>query len=133
MRKDFVLLNQRIKDTYREYIKEHKQIPTQTQVAEICGVSQITISRHFTKIDLNDLVQPFKIFGDDVLMGLRIKAMKGDAAAAKLYFMLVYDWNDKYELKAEVEHKGEVKLISVKDTIKKYERALDEIEEKSDS
>lgn len=110
MRKDFLLLNQRIKDAYREYIKEHKQIPTQTQVADICGVTQVTVSKHFTKIDLSEIVRPFKIFGDDILMGLRAKAMKGDAAAAKLYFMLVYDWSEKNEITAKVEHT--IKLYS---------------------
>ena len=101
MRRDFLMLNQKIKDAYIEYIKEHKRIPTQTQVAEMCGVTQITISRHFTKIDLNELIQPFKIFGDDILMGLRYKASKGDAQAAKLFFMLVYDWSEKTEHKVE--------------------------------
>lgn len=101
MRRDFLLLNQKIKDAYREYIKANKQIPTQVQVAEICGVTQVTISRHFTKIDLNELIQPFKIFGDDILMGLRGKAMKGDAHAAKLFFALVYDWAEKSEHKVE--------------------------------
>lgn len=101
MRKDFLILNQQIKVAYREYIEQHKQIPTQTQIAEICGVTQITVSRHFTKIDLSEIVKPFKIFGDDILMGLRAKAMKGDAAAAKLYFMLVYDWNEKTEHKVD--------------------------------
>jgi hypothetical protein len=43
-------------------------------------------------------------------MGLRAKAMKGDAAAAKLYFMLVYDWNEKNEINAKVEHT--IKLYS---------------------
>lgn len=102
MRKDFLILNQRIKEAYREYIKEHKQIPSQTQVAKICDVTQATISKHFTKIDLNELVQPFKIFGDDILMGLRQKASKGDAQAAKLFFMLVYDWNEKHEIIGDV-------------------------------
>ena len=102
MRKDFALLNEKIKNAYVDYIKVHKRIPTQTQIAKICGVTQITISRHFTKIDLSELVQPFKIFGDDVLMGLRYKASKGDAQAAKLFFMLVYDWNEKHEVKGEV-------------------------------
>ena len=101
MRRDFLLLNQKIKDAYIEYIKKHKQIPTQTQVAEMCGITQITVSRHFTKIDLSELVQPFKIFGDDILMGLRYKASKGDAQAAKLFFMLVYDWTEKQEHKVE--------------------------------
>lgn len=106
MRKDFILLNQKIKDAYIEYIKLHKQIPTQTQVAKICGVTQVTVSKHFTKIDLNELVQPFKIFGDDILMGLRYKASKGDAQAAKLFFMLVYDWSEKMEHKVI----GDIKL-----------------------
>ena len=98
MRKDFLLLNQQIKDAYVDYIKKYKRIPTQIQVAEICGVSQVTVSKHFTKINLNDLIQPFKIYGDDVPMGLRAKAVKGDAQAAKLFFMLVYDWNEKKEV-----------------------------------
>ena len=127
MRRDFLLLNQRIKDAYRDYIKEHKQIPTQTQVAEICDVSQITVSRHFTKIDLSEIVKPFKIFGDDILMGLRVKAMKGDAAAAKLYFMLVYDWSEKQEIKGELKLKAEVKVVSIENTIKKYERVLNKL------
>ena len=106
MRKDFILLNQQIKDAYREYIIAHKQIPTQTQVAEICGVTQVTVSKHFTKIDLSEIVQPFKIFGDDILMGLRAKASKGDPQAAKLFFMLVYDWTEKSEQKLT----GDIKL-----------------------
>ena len=117
MRKDFILLNQQIKDAYVDYIKKHKQIPTQTQVAEICGITQVTVSKHFSKINLTDLVQPFKIYGDDVLMGLRAKAVKGDAQAAKLFFMLVYDWNEK----TEHEHSGEVRIREVKITEKERE------------
>jgi len=97
MRKDFVFLNEKIKNAYKEYITKHKQIPSQMQVAKMCNTTQATISRHFTKIDLSELVQPFKIFGDDILMGLRYKASKGDAQAAKLFFMLVYDWSEKTE------------------------------------
>ena len=99
MRKDFLLLNQKIKDAYIEYMKAHKRIPSQTQVAKMCNVTQVTVSRHFSKIDLSELVQPFKIFGDDILMGLRFKASKGDAQAAKLFFMLVYDWSEKTDIK----------------------------------
>lgn len=128
MRKDFLLLNQRIKEAYRDYIKANKQIPTQMQVAEICGVSQVTVSKHFTKINLNELVQPFKIFGDDILMGLRFKASKGDAQAAKLFFALVYDWNEKQEIKGEINVKATVKTLSVKEVIKKYGETFDEIE-----
>lgn len=129
MRKDFLILNQRIKEAYKDYIKEHKQIPSQTQVAKICDVTQATISKHFTKIDLSGIVKPFKIFGDDILMGLRGKAMKGDAAAAKLYFMLVYDWSEKQEIKGELKLKAEVKVVSIEDTIKKYKKVLDKISE----
>jgi hypothetical protein len=42
-------------------------------------------------------------------------------------------YSEKTEVTAEVEHKGEVKVINIKERIKKYERALDELTEESDS
>jgi predicted transcriptional regulator len=97
MRKDYALLDQKIKAAYVAAIKATKEIPTETYIAEVCGTSQQTVSKHLTNINLDELVRPFKIFGNDVLMGLRNRASKGDAQAAKLFFALVYDWNEKIE------------------------------------
>jgi hypothetical protein len=106
MRKDYALLDQKIKAAYVAAIKDTKEIPTETYIAEVCGTSQQTVSKHLTNINLDELVRPFKIFGNDVLMGLRNRASKGDAQAAKLFFMLVFDYSEK----TEVEHKGELKV-----------------------
>lgn len=130
MRKDYALLDQKIKNAYVEHIKATKEIPTEAYIAEVCGTSQQTVSKHITNINLDELVRPFKIFGDDVLMGLRNRASKGDAQAAKLFFALVYDWVEKHEVKGDLKVKAEVKVMSLQDTVKKYEKALNEIEKK---
>ena len=106
MRKDYALLDQKIKAAYISCIEETKQIPTEMHIAEICGTTQATVSKHLNAIDLSELISPFKIFGNDVLLGLRDRAYKGDAQAAKLFFMLVYDWTEKTEKKIEgtIEH-----------------------------
>jgi hypothetical protein len=97
MRKDYALLDQKIKNAYVEHIKATKEIPTEAQIAKICGTTQATVSKHITNINLDELVRPFKIFGNDVLLGLRNRAAKGDAQAAKLFFALVYDYSEKIE------------------------------------
>jgi hypothetical protein len=106
MRKDYALLDQKIKAAYVAAIKDTKKIPSEAHIAEICGTSQQTVSKHLTNINLDELVRPFKIFGNDVLMGLRNRASKGDAQAAKLFFMLVFDYSEKTEQKIT----GDIKL-----------------------
>lgn len=127
MRKDYALLDRKIKEEYVDYIKKHKAIPSQSYIAEVCGTTQVTVSKHLNNIDLSELIRPFKIFGDEVLMGLSARASKGDAQAAKLFFALVYDWTEKQEVKGELKMKAEIKNISVLKVIEKYEKALDEI------
>lgn len=97
MRKDYALLDQKIKAAYVEHLKQTKEIPTEAYIAKVCNTTQATVSKHLTGIDISDLVQPFKIFGSDVLLGLRNRAVKGDAQAAKLFLALVWGWNEKQE------------------------------------
>lgn len=117
-----------IKNAYKEFIKAHETMPTQQQIADICDINRKTVGIHLNKIDLHEIIQPFKIFGDSVLMGLRNRAAKGDPQAIKLYMMLVYDWREKTELKADInatvkhEHKRE-------ETVKKYAKIFDKITE----
>jgi hypothetical protein len=107
MRKDYALLDQKIKNAYIDEIKKAKgQIPSEAHIAEICGSTQATVSKHLTNINLDELIRPFKIFGNDVLLGLRNRASKGDAQAAKLFFMLVFDYSEKTEQKIT----GDIKL-----------------------
>ncbi|MBE9594204.1 MAG: hypothetical protein IMF19_12100 [Proteobacteria bacterium] len=123
-------MDQKIKNAYIEEIKKAKgQIPSEAYIAEICGTTQATVSKHLMSTNLDELICPFKIFGNDVLLGLRNRASKGDAQAAKLFFALVFDWNEKQEIKGELKLKAEVKVMSMEDTIKKYKKVLDKISE----
>lgn len=107
MRRDYALTNERIKNAYKDIIKTEKRMPSQQEVADKCGIHRDTVAKHLTKINLNDLVQPYRLFGNEVLTGLMKKASEGDTQAAKLFFMLIYDWSEKQQ----VEHKGDLKII----------------------
>jgi predicted ArsR family transcriptional regulator len=106
-KRDYRATDIAIKNAYKAYIKAHESMPTQQEIADICGINRKTVGIHLNKIELHDIIQPFKIFGDNVLMGLRNRAAKGDPAAVKLYLMLMYDWREQIVH----EHKGETKHI----------------------
>ena len=105
--RDYQQTEEAIKKAYMGVIKEHKRMPSQGEVAKIVGVSRVTVNKHLNSIDLSKLVQPYRLFGNEVLTGLMKKASGGDTQAAKLFFMLIYDWSEKQE----VEHRGEIKTI----------------------
>ena len=65
-------------------------------------------------------------------MGLMKKAAKGDPQAAKLFFALVYDYNEKQEIKGNIQVRAEVKTLSAEEVIKKYGEAFNEIEGEED-
>ena len=105
--RDYIATDERIKEAYKDYISTHNKMPTQQEIADMIGISRKTVNVHLNNIDLHDIIQPFKIFSENVLMGLRNKAVKGDAQAAKLFFMLVHDWSEKHEHKVD----GDVTII----------------------
>ena len=92
-----------IKATYVRILKDQHRMPTQKEVAEILGLTTATLSTHMRSVTLSEIVDPFKFFGSDVLVGLQERAEGGDAAAARLFFMLVFDWSEKHEIKAKVD------------------------------
>ena len=105
-----------IKKVYVDILKKEHRMASQREVSEILGLSTNTLSTHMRAFDLSQIVNPFKIFGSDVLVGLQERAEGGDAAAARLFFMLVFDWSEKHEIKAKVDAtvkakvKGDVKV-----------------------
>ena len=105
-RNNYIQTDELIKNTYLEYIKTKKKLPTQEEVAKICNISRKTVNLHLNKVNLATLHAPYKMFGDRVLLSLYIKAMKGDVQAIKLFLSLIYDWNEKTEHK----HTGDIKL-----------------------
>lgn len=107
MKRDYIATDNRIKEAYRSILETEKRMPSQSEIAKIVRVSRETVNKHLNGIDLSKIVQPFKIFGNEVLFGLSKKASEGDVQAAKLFFMLIYDWSEKQK----IEHEGELKTI----------------------
>lgn len=111
--KTFYLNRELIKAEYLRILKTERRMPSQLEVGKNIGLTQTTISMHLNSIDITELVDPFKFYGDSVLMGLMERAQGGDGPAAKLFFNIVYDWAEKREIKADVKAdvkvKGEVK------------------------
>jgi hypothetical protein len=91
-----------IKAAYMKVLKEQKRMPTLVEVGEMCHISSETVRLHLKAIDINDLIEPFKLMGSNVLQGLTERAEAGDAAAARLFFFLIFDKVERKEIKAEV-------------------------------
>ena len=103
--RDYQQTEEAIKKAYMDVIKTEKRMPSQGEVAKIIGITRKTVNYHLNSIDLSKLVQPYRLFGNEVLTGLMKKASGGDTQAAKLFFMLIYDWNEKTEQKIDTELK----------------------------
>ena len=92
-----------IRAEYTRALKETHRMPTQAKVAEVCGLTEKTVNTHLHAVDFNELIKPFKLYGSDVLVGLKEKAENGDPAAIRLYMFLVFDKVERKELTAKVE------------------------------
>jgi hypothetical protein len=96
-RRDYLQTDELIKDTYLELIKTRKRMPTQEEVAEKCNLTRKTVNLHLNKTNLTGLRKPYKVFGNNVILALYRKAIKGDVQAIKLFLSLIFDYNEKIE------------------------------------
>lgn len=103
----YKILDEQIRNAYKAIIHSEKRIPSQAEVGKRCNIAERTVKRHLEKITLSDFVQPYRILGDAVLSGLFKEAVKGNVAAVKLYFLLIFDWNERIE----IQNTGESKVI----------------------
>jgi hypothetical protein len=111
-----------IRAAYMKVLKEQKRMPTLVEVGEMCHISSETVRLHLKAIDINELIEPFKLMGSNVLQGLTERAEAGDAAAARLFFFLIFDRVERKEIKADVNAnvKADVKAtIKIPDAIAK--------------
>lgn len=127
-RHDYIQTDELIKSTYLELIKTRKRMPTQEEVAKECNLTRKTVNIHLNRANLIGLRKPYKVFGNNVLLALYSKAIKGDVHAIKLFLSLIFDWNEKQEIKGEIQVKADVKILSAEEVIKKYGEAFNEIE-----
>jgi predicted transcriptional regulator len=113
-----------IKAAYMKVLKEQKRMPTLAEAGELCGITSETVRLHLKAIDINDLIEPFRLMGSNVLQGLTEKAEAGDAAAARLFFFLIFDKVERKEIKADIKAdidakvKADVKVVVSEQTAK---------------
>jgi DNA-binding transcriptional MocR family regulator len=90
-RTDWEQNHAKIRDAMLALIAEKKgKIPSQEEIAAKSGLSRITVQRHMQDMELSEIAHPFRALADTVLLGLANRAVKGDTAAAKLYFKLTF-------------------------------------------
>lgn len=110
----YLQMDELIKKAYIEYIKQYSTMPTQEEIANICGVKRKTVWIHLHDMDLNDIIEPFKVFGPSVLMGLVNRAKKGDSKAVELYMKLAYKYKETHDIEGEIKNVIEVRYVDGK-------------------
>jgi hypothetical protein len=91
-----------IKIAYMKVLDEQKRMPTLIEVGKMCSLSSETVRQHLNAINLDEIIEPFNLLGSNVLQGLSERAKAGDAAAARLFFFLVFDKVERKEIKADI-------------------------------
>lgn len=99
---NWVINHEKIKKAYLEFWEENDCRPTATEIAKITGVSKPTAGEHIRELQLNDVALAERKYSNDVLKGIRTKAMSGDAPAAKLWLQVVNEWAEKKEIKHNI-------------------------------
>lgn len=90
-RSDWEQNHAKIRDAMLELIAEKRgKIPSQEEIAVRSALSRVTVQRHMKEMELSKIAKPFRALADSVLLGLANRAVKGDTAAAKLYFKLTF-------------------------------------------
>lgn len=92
-RADWEQNQQVLQAAYIELLRENGgKRPTVVSVAERAGIATSTAYRHCRHITLEPFVQEAKLHTQAVLDGIIEAASRGDAANARLFFQLVYNW-----------------------------------------
>lgn len=103
-----------IVDTYLRLFTEKKTPPTQTEMAQVCGLNRDTISDHIKELKLEDYLPDVKLRTMRVLHGLSTRAEKGFAPEVKLWMQLIHGWVERHDLTS-----GGEKITAVEVTIVK--------------
>jgi hypothetical protein len=98
--------HERIKRAIKQFVIDHQQFPTISQIAEMLQMSRVTVTNHLKELDLFDYgkeqKQVFALMFNDLIGQLFAKALKGDFSATKLLadIMLKSDANTKSVFRA---------------------------------
>lgn len=75
-------------------INIEKKFPAMSLISRNTGLAYITIRRHIKVLKFEPMKNPLRVMNDDVLMNL-IELSKTHPSAAKLWFQLMEDWQEK--------------------------------------
>jgi hypothetical protein len=79
----------KIKLVIKEYVMQYRRMPTVTEIADICQMSRVTVSKHLKDFDLFDYdkeqTQMLKMMFSDLMGQIFEKAIAGDFASTKLF------------------------------------------------
>jgi len=96
--KEFRANHKIIKEAFIKFLKQNKTPPTLDELAKLTGFHFQTVNNHLDELSLEDIAPRFKLMGEEVLTGMVQSAMKGESKSAKLFFKLIYKWNEKQEI-----------------------------------
>lgn len=86
-----------------ELYEETGKVPSSVKVAEHCGLNRETVAKYRREIDISQFFPTLRTRTFEILEGIAQKAIKGDAAAAKIWLQFVEGW--KEEVKNTSDHK----------------------------
>jgi hypothetical protein len=100
-------------------------------VAKKLGVSRHTITNYQRKHPTvaQALKDELDVILDKAESNIFAGVQDGDITISQWILRYKGNYAEKTEVKAEVEHKGELKIVSIEGTIKKYKKVLDKISE----
>jgi DNA-binding transcriptional ArsR family regulator len=81
-----------IKEAFLLAVSEKGKRPTISDLADRTGLSRKTISRHIKSITVTQSAHKARVLADEIILAQANKAMRGDTAAARLFFELAFDW-----------------------------------------
>lgn len=93
--------HKKITDFFFSFLGTHKKRPSIRQIAAGTGYDIGAVWRHLKKMTAEDIKPGLKVAAEEILWSLASKAKSGDAAAAKLYFQIVFGWSEKATLRHE--------------------------------
>lgn len=112
-----------IMQAFVDVLTEKKRYPTQTEIAERCGLSRRTVNEHVNQpFFLDKVISPVKLGTETVMRGLFARAAKGYASEVALYMQLVHGWVPK----KKVEHSGSLDFNNI-DVTKLPTQAIERI------
>lgn len=126
-REDWVINHEKIKTAYLDYWEQNDCRPTNTEISKITGIGKQTVGLHVRDLTLNEVVLNEKKYSNDVLKGLRSKAMSGDAPAAKLWLQTVQEFSEKKEIKHNIT-KQSIEIKFTDEIPKSKKDDVDEVE-----